>query len=506
MTLALDMRGITRRFPGVLANDGVDLQVARGEIHALLGENGAGKTTLVNMLYGLYRPDAGDIFVHGKRLHLTSPRDAMAHGIGMVHQHFMLVPRMTVTENIMLGQEMTRCGPFLARRQAAQHIQALAQQYHLDVDPQAGIQDLSVGMRQRVEILKALYRRADILILDEPTTVLTPAETVEVCRTITAMARRGTAIIFITHKLKDALQVAHRITVLRSARVVCTTTPEETSETQLAALMVGGEAPTGMAATPRRPGAETVLHVQGLQALDERGLTVVDRVSFVVHAGEILGVAGVQGNGQGELVEVLTGLRPATSGTVVIHGADMTNGTPRQIAAQGVGHIPEDRHKYGMIDSYSIADNLNLNVYDQPPFARGIRRRKAAILEHARRLMQIFDIRAPSPATPAGRLSGGNQQKMVVGRECSRPLRLLLAAQPTRGLDVGATAFLHRQIVQKRDQGCAVLLVSADLDEIMTLSDRIAVIYRGQIVATVDGQQATRELLGQLMTGAASDN
>ncbi|MGQ4808420.1 Galactose/methyl galactoside import ATP-binding protein MglA [Candidatus Entotheonellaceae bacterium PAL068K] len=501
MTLALDMRGITKRFPGVVANDRVNFQVARGEIHALLGENGAGKTTLVNILYGLYRPDEGDIFVDGKRLHLSSPTDAMTHGIGMVHQHFMLVPVMTVTENIILGQEETRHGPFLARRQAAQHIRDLSRQYHLDVDPQALVQDLPVGMRQRVEILKALYRQADLLILDEPTAVLTPAEVVEVFRILTALAQRGTAIIFITHKLKEVLHIAHRITVLRGGRVVGTMTPAETSEAQLAALMVGGEAPPGMATSPRRTSTEVILQVTDLRASDDRGVVAVDGVSLVIHAGEILGIAGVQGNGQTELVQVLTGLRSATAGTVAIHAVEVTHATPRYIAAQGVAHIPEDRHKHGMVDSYSIADNLILNLYHRKPFTRGIVRCTAAIMEHARHVMQTFDLRAPSPSTQAGSLSGGNQQKMVAAREFSRPLHLLIAAQPTRGLDVGAMAFLHRQIVHQRDQGCAVLLVSAELDEIMLLSDRIAVMYRGHIVATVAAHETTRESLGRLMAG-----
>jgi simple sugar transport system ATP-binding protein len=499
------MRGITKRFPGVVANDGVDLQVAKGEIHALLGENGAGKTTLMNILYGLYRPDAGDIAVGGQGVCLNNPSDAMAHGIGMVHQHFMLVPVMTVTENIILGQEATWYGPFLARQRAAQQIRELSRQYHLDVDPQAVVQDMPVGMRQRVEILKALYRQADILILDEPTAVLTPAETLEVFRTLTALAQQGTAIIFITHKLKDVLQVAHRITVMRGGRVVGTMTPAETTEAQLAALMVGGQAPQPVVSTPRQHAStEVVLRVQNLRAVDDRGAVALDGVSLTVHAGEVLGIAGVQGNGQTELVEVLTGLRPATAGTVAIDGIETTHATPRRIASRGVAHIPEDRHQYGIIDRYTVADNLVLNTYGDKPFARGIVRRTAAVVAHARQLMERFDIRAPSPFTPAGSLSGGNQQKMVVARECARPIRLLIAAQPTRGLDVGATTFLHRQFVEKRDQGCAVLLVSTELDEIISLSDRIAVMYRGRILATLPAPEATRESIGQLMAGVGS--
>jgi simple sugar transport system ATP-binding protein len=389
----------------------------------------------------------------------------MAHGIGMVHQHFMLVPVMTVTENIILGQEATRYGPFLARQQAARQIRELSRQYHLDVNPQAVVQDLPVGMRQRVEILKALYRQADILILDEPTSVLTPAETVEVFRTLTALAQQGTAIIFITHKLKDVLQVAHRITVMRGGRVVGAMTPAETTEAQLAALMVGGHRPPPVVSTPRQPAStEVVLRVQNLRALDDRGVVAIDGVSLAVHAGEVLGIAGVQGNGQTELVEVLTGLRPAVTGTVAIDGRETTQATPRRLARRGVAHIPEDRHKYGMVDRFPVADNLVLNTYRNKPFARGIVRRTAAVVAHARQLMERFDIRAPSPFTPANSLSGGNQQKMDEAREVSRPILLLIAAQPTRGLDVGALALLHRQLVQKREQGCAVLLVSTELD------------------------------------------
>jgi simple sugar transport system ATP-binding protein len=494
------MRGITKRFPGVVANDGVNLQVARGEIHALLGENGAGKTTLMNILYGLYRPDAGEILVGGRTVRLDRPSDAMGHGIGMVHQHFMLVPVMTVTENIMLGQEIGH-GPFLHHKQAARHIRDLSRQYHLDVDPEAWIEDLPVGMRQRVEILKALYRRADILILDEPTAVLTPAESEEVFDIITALAQQGTAIIFITHKLKEVWQVAHRITVMRGGRVVGTTSPAETTEAQLATLMVGRETPQAVVATEHKIATVVILQVRHLQVLNDRGTVAVDDLSLAVRAGEILGIAGVQGNGQTELVEVLTGLRAARSGQVSIGAVDVTHATPRLITMLGVAHIPEDRHRHGMVDRYSIADNLVLNVYHQRPFASGIIRHPRAIAEHAIHAMQTFDIRAPSHATSAGSLSGGNQQKMVVARELGRPLRLLIAAQPTRGLDVGAIAFLHQQLINKRDEGCAVLLVSTELDEILALSDRIAVMYRGKLLATVEAQAASRESLGRLMAG-----
>ena len=498
---ALEMRGVTKRFPGgIVANDGVSLQVARGEIHALLGENGAGKTTLMNILYGLYRPDEGEILVGGRVVRPGSARDAMHYGIGMVHQHFMLVPVMTVAENIVLGQEIA-LGPFLDRKRAAQRIRDLSRQYHLDVDPDALVEDLSVGMRQRVEILKALYRRADILILDEPTAVLTPAESEEVFDIITALAHQGTAIIFITHKLKEVWQVAHRITVMRRGRVVGTTTPAETTETALATLMVGYETSQPVSAIGHQISPAVILQVHHLEVLNDRGTVAVDDVSLAVHAREILGIAGVQGNGQTELVEALTGLRSARSGQVFIGEVEVTHATPRRIAILGVAHIPEDRHRHGMVSRYSIADNLVLNVYHQKPFASGMIRRFRAIAEHAEQAMQTFDIRAPSPFTVAGSLSGGNQQKMVVARELDRPLRLLIAAQPTRGLDVGAIAFLHQQLVNKRDEGCAVLLVSAELDEIMALSDRIAVMYRGKLLPTVEAQAASRESLGRLMAG-----
>jgi len=504
MTLALEMRGITKRFPGVTANDQVDFQLAAGEIHALLGENGAGKTTLMHILYGLSRPDEGDIVVHGTPVHLASPRDAMACGIGMVHQHFMLVPALTVTENIILGQELSRHGPFLDVQQAAQHIRRLAAQYHLDVDPQALIQDLPVGLRQRVEILKALYRQATILILDEPTAVLTPGEVEHLFETLSTLAQHGTSVIFITHKLREVFRIAQRITVLRRGQMVGTLTPGETTALQLAALMVGETRLTQVVKQPRVVSSEVILDVRDIDVRDARGNLAVAGVSLAVHAGEILGIAGVQGNGQTELVEALAGLRHPVAGSIVLQGADVTQATPRQLAACGVAHIPEDRHKHGMVESYTIADNLVLNTYHRRPFAHRMVRYADAIAAHAARLMQAFDIRAPHPAVQAGNLSGGNQQKMVIARECSRPLTLLIAAQPTRGLDIGATAFIHQHLVQQRDQGCAVLLISADLDEILTLADRIAVMYDGKILAIVTDREASREILGQLMAGVST--
>jgi len=500
MDLALEMKGITKRFPGVVANDKVDLQLEKGEIHALLGENGAGKTTLVNILYGLYGQDEGQVFLDGHEVEIESPNDAISHGIGMVHQHFMLIPVMTVAENIIIGDEVTRRGSFLDLKRAAKGIRELSEKYQLEIDPDAYVEDLPVGVRQRVEIIKALYRQADILILDEPTAVLTPQEAESLFHTMTALAEQGKSIIFITHKLKEVLHIADRITVLRGGRVVGMTTPAETSEAQLAAMMVGREVILSVDKGPVQRG-DKVLSVRGLSALDDRDVEVVSGVSFDVYAGEVLGLAGVQGNGQTELVEVLTGLRSSMSGSVEIAGTDITDASPRKVTSQGVAHIPEDRHEYGMVGSFPVADNLMLNTYRSEPFAHGIMVQEEAVVENANERVAQFDIRTPSIFVNAGSLSGGNQQKMVVARELSRPIKLLIAAQPTRGLDVGSIEFIHGQIVRMRDNGCAVLLISAELDEILSLSDRIAVMYKGQIVDTLDVTEASREKLGLLMAG-----
>jgi simple sugar transport system ATP-binding protein len=500
MTLAVEMRRISKRFAGILANDQVDFQLAAGEIHALLGENGAGKTTLMQILSGLYRPDIGEIFLQEHQVHLANPGMAIAHGIGMVHQHFMLIPVMTVTENILLGYEKTRYGPFLRLRQAEQRIRALAEQHHLEVDPQALVHGLPVGLQQRVEILKALYRQARVLILDEPTAVLTPTEIEHLFHTLVTMAHQGTAIVFITHKLREVLHIAHRITVLRRGRVIASTTPDQTTEAELAALMVGRAVPHPMVKAPAPSGAE-VLRVQDLQVYDERGVMAVDRVSFMVRAGEIFGIAGVQGNGQTELVEAVTGLRPIQAGKITMQGSDITHVPVRQRFTQGMGHIPEDRHKHGMVASETVANNLVLNTYTQQPFARGLTRYQEAITRHARHLAQEFDIRTPSVFTQAGSLSGGNQQKLVVARECSRSLTVLIAAQPTRGLDIGASAFVQQRLLQQRAQGCAVLLVSTELDEIFTLADRLAVMYRGHLGTPMDTRAVTPQEIGTWLTG-----
>ncbi len=499
-TPVLEVKHVTKRFPGVVANDDVNLTLYEGEILALLGENGAGKSTLMNIIYGLYKPTEGEIYVRGKKVEMKSPRDAIALGIGMVHQHFQLVPVMTVAENIMLGAESVKRG-LLDVKKVAQEIQELSHRYHLDVDPYAVVEDLPVGVQQRVEIIKALYREAEILILDEPTAVLTPQEIEGLFEIMKRLQSQGKSIIFISHKLKEVLYISDRIVVLRDGKVVGETTPAEATQEKLAAMMVGREVILTVEKAPARPG-KVVLEVKDLEARSDLGEPALRGVSFQVHEGEILGVAGVQGNGQTELVEVITSLRKAESGQVIINGEEMTNASPRAITQKGQSsHVPEDRHAYGMVASYSVADNLVLNTYNLPPFAKGIRINRPAIIRHAEELIEKFDVRTPGPHTPAGSLSGGNQQKMVVAREFSRPIKLLIAAQPTRGIDVGSIEFIHNQIVAKRDEGVAVLLVSAELDEIMALSDRIAVMYKGEILDIVPREEATRENIGLLMMG-----
>ena len=704
MAPVLQVRNVTKRFPGVLANDRIDFSLEKGEVLAFLGENGAGKTTLMNILYGLYTQDEGQIFLDGQEVEIESPSDAIARGIGMVHQHFMLVPVMTVAENVVLGTEtqslfglnltaLTRRLqtllrqlnpiPYLHRRFAepyrfsqtaltwailyipffgvefllfllnrhfwgvliagfviglfwlgmlvdcwrqpaesfavaglkskptwaaiivvgnvmgaaayyflvarrhtvpwsnprrgriflaglslilaltisglaslagllpnlaiviqgllrslfaialayiglwvlfglylmllqmlewftelvplglaadARRVRELSHQFGLDVDPGAYVGDLPVGVQQRVEIVKALYREADILILDEPTAVLTPQETIELFEVMRSLTRQGKSIIFITHKLKEVLTVADRIIVLRDGQVVGETTPAEATEASLAAMMVGREVILTVDKEPARP-QDVVLKVENLHAEDDRHHPVVNGLHLEVHAGEILGVAGVQGNGQTELVEVLTGLRPSTEGHVWIMGTETTHASPRQIIELGVAHVPEDRRKDGLVLNYPVYDNLILCTYYQPPFARGVLINDEAIFRQADELVRTFDIRTPTIALPANNLSGGNQQKLIVARELSRPIKLLIAAQPTRGLDVGSIEFIHKRLIEKRDDGAAVLLVSAELDEIMSLSDRIAVMYEGKIVYTVEANKAVREKLGLWMTG-----
>ena len=502
--LALDVRNITKRFPGVLANDQVNFNLRQGEIHALLGENGAGKSTLMNVIYGLYSPDQGEIAVQKNGslqvVHMRDPHDAIRMGIGMVHQHFMLVPVFTVAENIILGEEIT-VGPSLDMNTARQRILKLAQDFNMPGDPDAIVEDLPVGLQQRVEILKALYRQARILVLDEPTAVLTPQEVEDLFVVMRQLTARGVSIIFITHKLKEVLAVADRITVMRRGQVVGSTTPAETDEHGLAAMMVGREVLLVVDKEPAQP-KEPVLEVENLTVLDERKLEAVRGVSFQVRSGEILGIAGVQGNGQTELAETLTGLRGAKGGVVRLSGKEIPFLNPRRSVETGLSHIPEDRQKHGLVMGYSIADNEVLCTYYKPPFARGIQRNFAAIYENARGLIKRFDVRTPGELVPAGNLSGGNQQKVIVARELSRPVNLLIANQPTRGLDVGSIEYIHKQIVNARDLGTAVLLISAELDEILSLADRVAVMYHGQIVAVLDADKTNRAELGLLMAGS----
>ena len=504
-TPVLRVENVTKRFPGVLANDRVNLDLMPGEIHALLGENGAGKSTLMNIVYGLYQPGEGEIFINGDQVEINDPNDALSHGIGMVHQHFMLVPVMTVAENLMLGHEVTRgvpIGPLsrVDRKRVSREVTVLAEQYGLTIEPSAYVRDLSVGEAQRVEIVKALYRGAEVLILDEPTAVLTPQETEDFFEVMRSLVEQGKSIIFITHKLKEVLAIADRITVLRGGQVVGSTEPAKTSQAELAAMMVGREVLLRVEKQAVTFG-DDVLVVKDLHVLDSRDLPAVSGVSFALREGEILGIAGVQGNGQAELVEALTGLREAASGQVILHGHDTTRAQPRAITEEGTAHVPEDRHKHGLVLGYPIDDNLVLQTYYQPPFARGLNISPKAVRENATRLVEEFDVRTPSVETPAGSLSGGNQQKVIVAREMSRPIRLLIANQPTRGLDVGSIEFIHRRLVEVAASGVGVLLVSAELDEITSLSDRIAVMYAGRIVATLDAKTADRETLGLLMAG-----
>ena len=503
MTPVLEMRGITKRFPGVVANEQVDFDLRVGEIHALLGENGAGKSTLMNILSGLYQPDEGEIVLGARPVRFESPHDAIAAGIGMVHQHFMLVPTLTVAENIMLGAEITFGPGLIDRATARRRILGLSIEYGLAVDPRALVGELPVGVQQRIEILKALFRDADILVLDEPTAVLTPGEAVDLFRVIRGLVAgpRPKSVVFISHKLREVLTLADRITVLRAGRVVGTTTPAEATEASLAAMMVGRPVLLRVDKGPARVG-EPVLTVEGLTVRGDRGNVAVDGLSLEVRAGEIVGVAGVEGNGQTELVEALTGLRRAAAGRVLLDGRDLTNAPPRRLFEARLSHVPEDRQKHGLVLGYPVADNLVLSSYHRWPFTRGLSIVREQVLRFARRIVEEFDVRTPSVLTPVRNLSGGNQQKTVVGREFSRPMRLLIAAQPTRGLDIGSIEFIHRRIVQARDQGTAVLLVSAELDEVTALADRIAVVYRGRIAALRPTDELSREELGLLMAGA----
>jgi simple sugar transport system ATP-binding protein len=499
---AVEMHNISKQFPLVLANDDVTFSVQKGEIHALVGENGAGKSTLMNILYGLLHADSGTLAVDGKAAHFTGPGDAIARGIGMVHQHFMLIPPLTVAENVVLGQEPSKRG-FVDKASANQTVKALSDQYGLKVDPTAKVETLSVGIEQRIEIIKVLYRGAEILILDEPTAVLTPQEVDELFEILGSLKDQGKTIIFITHKLQEVMAVADTVTVMRRGKVVGTVSTQDTTRQDIATMMVGRQVLFRVERTQAEPG-EVVLMVKDLNALDNKDLPALRDISFSVREGEILGIAGVEGNGQTELVEVLTGLRKARSGQVELNGQVITNYSPRLIREKGTGHIPEDRHRRGLVLDFTVAQNMVLGIHYRKPFVRHLGLdviNFGPIREKAQRLLKEFDIRPPDHENLAGNLSGGNQQKVIVAREFDQNPKLLIAAQPTRGIDVGSIEFIHQRLLQARDKGKAVLLISADLEEILSISDRIAVMYEGQIVGTLEPAEATEERLGLMMTG-----
>jgi ABC-type uncharacterized transport system ATPase subunit len=502
-TPVLELRGMTKRFPGVLANDHIDFDLRRGEVHALLGENGAGKSTLMNVLYGLYHPDEGEILVNGERVRINSPREAIDRGIGMVHQHFMLIPVMTVAENIVLAAEPRHGGVFLDYDQAVRRVEDLSRAFNFAIDPHARVEDITVGQQQRVEILKALYRGADTLILDEPTAVLTPQEADELFGILKTLQREGMSIIFISHKLREVLEIADRITVLRRGKKIETVPREGATDEGLARLMVGREVLLRVDKASASPG-EALLEVENLTVLDDRGLEAVRDVSFDVHAGEIVGIAGVDGNGQTELIDALTGLRHAASGRVTVGGRDVTNESARDHLDEGIGHIPQDRQRRGLVLEFSLAENLALHDYRKEPNSRWGWLRPGRIVTWARALLREFDVRGGGPQTRAAALSGGNQQKVVIAREVARDPRVLVAAQPTRGLDVGAIEFVHRRLVEARDEGKAVLLISLEIDEVLSLSDRILVIYEGEIVAEFT-PDVSEEELGIAMTGGGRE-
>jgi len=505
MSAAVKMVNITKTFPGTIANDKVNFDVRKGEIHGLLGENGAGKTVLMSILYGLYKPDQGQIFVNEKEVKIDSSATAIRLGIGMVHQHFMLVPSLTVAENIVLGREPTKRRIFLDMNKIVNNIKDISKGYGLEVDPKALVCNLPVGVQQRVEILKALYRGAEVLILDEPTSVLTPQEVDSLFEAMKALKQQGKAVIFITHKLKEVCAVCDRITVLKRGKVVGTVEANETNPHELAAMMVGREIPSTFEKEQVRPG-KTILQVEDLKALNDRKLLTLKDVAFEVHGSEILGIAGVEGNGQTELVEVLTGLREPTAGKICLDGKPITNTSPHERIDMGLSSVPEDRQKRGLILDFSVLENLILGRQDKPPFATGwVRINLEKASSFADSLIQEYSIKTPSKNTLARHLSGGTQQRMVVAREFSRKPKLIIASQPTRGLDVGATEYVRRKLVEMRDQGCAILLISADLDEILALSDRIAVLYEGKIVAVKECSKTDEFELGLLMTGGKND-
>ncbi|AMW98546.1 ABC transporter ATP-binding protein [Rummeliibacillus stabekisii] len=499
MDYVIEMLGIRKQFGDFVANDNITLQLKKGEIHALLGENGAGKSTLMNVLFGLYQPEAGVIKVNGKEVKITDPNKANDLGIGMVHQHFMLVENFTVTENIILGSEPTKMG-LVNIRDAAKKVQQLSEKYGLNVDPYAKIEDISVGMQQRVEILKTLYRGAEMLIFDEPTASLTPQEINELIQIMKRLIKEGKSIILITHKLKEIMDVSDRVTIIRKGQGIGTVTTAETNPDQLAEMMVGRQVVFKTEKTTAHP-KDVVLNIENLTVQDNRGIDRVKDLSLAVRAGEIIGIAGIDGNGQSELIEAITGLRKVKSGQIALNGKDITGKKPRKITESGIGHIPQDRHKHGLVLDFPIGHNIVLQTYYQSPVSKGGIIDYKRVNSIARNIIEEYDVRTPSEMTQARALSGGNQQKAIIGREINRDPDLLIAALPTRGLDVGAIEFIHKRLIEQRDKGKAVLLISFELDEVMNVSDNIAVIHDGSIIDTVSPKETTEQELGLLMAG-----
>ncbi|WP_166238038.1 ABC transporter ATP-binding protein [Paenibacillus turpanensis] len=499
----VEMRGITKRFGTFTANEDINLMVGKGEIHALLGENGAGKSTLMNILFGLYQPDEGEVLINGKKTRINGPNDAIANGIGMVHQHFKLVEPFTVTENIVLGSEPKR-GMAVDYRTAEEQVGRISEQYGLKVDPRSKIEEISVGMQQRVEILKTLYRGADILIFDEPTAVLTPQEIHELIEIMRNLVKEGKSIILITHKLKEIMAIADKVTVIRRGKVIDSVEIAQTTEADLAEKMVGRHVSFEVQKTEASPG-EVILDVKNLRAKSVKGVDVLQGISFQVRAGEVLGIAGVDGNGQSELIEALTGLRPVSGGEVLLRGKAITGQSPRAITESGLSLIPEDRHKHGLVLDFTMSENMVLNTYFHPEFLKSGLLDHEAIKAHADKLIREFDVRTSSLANPARALSGGNQQKAIIAREIHRNPDLLIAAQPTRGLDVGAIEYIHKRLIEQRDKGKGILLISFELDEILKVSDRILVIYEGRIVGEVDPKLTNDQELGLLMAGSTAE-
>lgn len=499
MEKVVEMKGITKIFPGTVANDDVDFELIKGETHVLLGENGAGKTTLMNILYGLYQPEKGEIYVKGNKVSLTNPNDAIKLGIGMVHQHFMLVHNFTVTQNIVLGTEPKK-GLSIDTKKAKKDVKDIADKYGFAIDPDAVIEDISVGQQQKVEILKALYRGAEILILDEPTAVLTPQEIDELGVIINNLEKEGKSVILITHKLKEVMKMSDRVTIIRRGKVTGIVNTKDTNIDELAELMVGRKVQLVVDKKEAQLG-EKILEIQDLHVKDSRNIEAVKGIDLTVHSGEIVGIAGVDGNGQTEFIEALTGLRKPEKGKITLKGKDIYAKNPMDIINSGLGHIPEDRHKRGLILDYSLYENSILGSHRSEPFSKKGIMNYRNIREYCKKLIKEFDVRTPNDEVSASSLSGGNQQKLIVAREISKDPELLIASQPTRGVDVGAIEFIHKRLVGERDNGKAVLLVSLELDEILALSDRIAVMYDGYIVDVLDRKEANEQKLGILMAG-----